>query len=224
MGNSEQALEYYAGYYAANPENIHNLANEYGPTSFDVKLMNTASVVYEIPFGQGRKFGSHLNRAFDAVAGGWDINTIFTAQTGTPLDVTYAPSTANDVTGPIADYRGVAELRPNVTGSATSQGTSAMVNNYFAGYTFTTPPATNPFGDAGRDAFRAPGLVQADLAINKNFRIVENKTLQFRSEFFNVTNHTNFGLPNTVTTSSAFGTIRSTYPARQVQFALKFLF
>ena len=71
-----------------------------------------------------------------------------------------------------------------------------MVNNYFAGYTFTTPPASAPFGNAGRDAFRAPGLAQWDLGVNKNFRIREDLSVQFRSEFFNVLNHTNFGIPN----------------------------
>jgi hypothetical protein len=224
LGDSEQALEYYAGYYAANPQNIRNLAAERGPTSFDVKLMNVSSLVYQLPFGKGRMFGSNMNRILDAVAGGWELNTIVTAQTGTPLDVTYSPSTSNDVTGPIADYRGVAELRPNVSGSAASQSTSQMINTYFAGYTFTTPAATNPFGNLGRDSFRAPGLTQWDLAVNKSFRLFENKSLQFRSEFFNALNHTNFGLPTAVTTSSAFGTIRSTYPSRQIQFGLKLLF
>jgi hypothetical protein len=224
MGDSEQALEYYAGYYAANPQNIRNLAGERGPTSFDVKLINVSSVVFQMPFGRGRKFGSSWNRLFDGAAGGWELNSIVTAHTGTPLDVTYAPTTANDVTGPIADYRGVAELRPNGYGSPTSQSKSQMINTYFAGYTFTIPSASNPFGNLGRDAFRAPGLVQWDLGVNKTFRIVERASLQFRSEFFNALNHTNFGLPNTVATSSAFGTIRTTYPARQIQFALKLMF
>ncbi|HXN49028.1 MAG TPA: TonB-dependent receptor [Bryobacteraceae bacterium] len=224
MGDSEQALEYYAGYYAANPQNIRNLAGEYGPTSFDVKLINVSSVVYQLPFGRGRQIGSSWNRVLDGAAGGWEINSIITAHTGTPLDITYAPTTANDVTGPIADYRGVAELRPNVYGSAVSQSTAQMINTYFAGYTFTIPAASSPFGDVGRDSFRAPGLVQWDLGVNKTFHIVERASLQFRSEFFNALNHTNFGLPNTVVTSSAFGTIRTTYPARQIQFALKLLF
>jgi hypothetical protein len=99
-----------------------------------------------------------------------------------------------------------------------------MINNYFAGYTFTTPPASAPFGSAGRDAFRAPSFEQWDLAVNKSFRIREATSLQFRSEFFNVLNHTNFGLPNTVSTSAAFGQIRTTYPSRQIQFALKLMF
>jgi hypothetical protein len=224
LGNSEQALEYYAGYYEANPQNIRNLSNERGPVSFDVKLLNIASVVYQLPFGHGRQFGSSINPVLDAAFGGWELNSIITANTGTPLDVSYSPSAANDVTGLTNDYRGEAILRPNISGSSISQSKGQLVNTYFAGYTFTTPAASAPFGNEGRDAFRAPGLAQWDFAVNKTFRIREGINLQFRSEFFNVTNHTNFGIPNTVSTNAAFGTIRTTYPARQIQFALKLLF
>jgi len=94
----------------------------------------------------------------DAALGGWEINTIETLNTGTPIDVSYSPSAANDVTGLTNDYRGEAILRPNVSGSAISQSQGGMVNSYFAGYTFTTPPASAPFGNLGRNAFRAPGL------------------------------------------------------------------
>jgi hypothetical protein len=225
LGNSEQALEYYPGYYQANPQNIRNLAAEKGPSSFDVEFVNVTSLVYQLPFGRGRHFGSNWNRLVDSVLGGWELNTINTANTGTPIDVSYSPSSINDVTGLTNDYRGEAILRPNVSGQAAAGLTkSQMVNNYFAGYTFTTPGANNPFGNEGRNSFRAPGLWQWDLAANKSFRMTERANLQFRSEFFNVLNHTNFGLPTAVTTSSAFGTIRTTYPARQIQFALKLLF
>jgi Carboxypeptidase regulatory-like domain/TonB-dependent Receptor Plug Domain/TonB dependent receptor len=224
IGDSEQALEYYAGYFQANPQNIHDLAAEAGPSSFDVKLNNVSSIVYDLPFGKGRKYGSAMNPVVDGVLGGWELNTINTAHTGTPLNVFYTPSTANAVSGLSNDYRGEPFTRPNVSGSAISQSTSQLVNNYFAGYTFTTPPVTDPFGDLGRNAFRAPGLEQWDLSANKSFRIGEKAKLQFRSEFFNVTNHTNFGIPNTTTTSSSFGQIRTTYPARQIQFALKVIF
>ncbi len=224
LGNSEQGLEYYPGYYQANPQNIRDLNAERGPSSFDVTLIDVTSVVYQLPFGKGRKLGARMNPVLDAVAGGWELNSINTANTGTPIDVSYSPSSANDVTGLTNDYRGEAILRPNVSGSSIGQGTSGMVNKYFAGYTFSTPPAYAPFGLAGRNAFRAPGLEQWDLAADKNFRIREKMALQFRSEFFNVLNHTNFGLPTAISTNAAFGTIRTTYPARQIQFALKLLF
>jgi hypothetical protein len=209
----------------ANPQNIRNLAAEKAPTSFDVEFMNVTSVVYELPFGRGRKFGSQWNGIVDALAGGWEINTINTANSGNPINVYYSPSAANDITGLTQDWRGQAFQRPNVAGHAISQSKSDLINNYFAGYTFTTPPASNPWGNLGRNAFRAPSLEQWDLGVYKTFRLPrEGMGLQFRSEFLNVLNHTNLGLPNATTTSAAFGTIRTTYPPRQIQFALKFLF
>jgi hypothetical protein len=225
LGDSEQALEYYAGYYEANPQNVRNLTAERGPSSFDVKLINVTSVVWQVPFGKGRTFGAGINSVLDAALGGWELNTINTANTGTPIDVSYSPSAANDVTGLTNDYRGEAILRPNVSGTAASQSKSQKINNYFAGYTFTTPPASAPsFGNLGRNAFRAPGLEQWDLGVDKTFTFRERARLQFRSEFFNVMNHTNLGLPTAVSTSSAFGTIRTTYPSRQIQFGLKLMF
>jgi len=224
MGDSEQALEYFAGYYQANPQNIHDLAAEKGPSSFDVKLNNVTSVVYQLPFGKGRQYGANMNRAEDAFLGGWEINSINTAHTGQPLDVSYSATGNNIVSSLSNDYRGEPYVRPNVTGSATSQSRSAMLNTYFAGYTFSTPPANAPFGDLGRNSFRAPNFDQWDTSVDKTFQVCECAKLQFRAEFFNILNHTNFGIPNTSISSAAFGTIRTTFPSRQVQFALKLLF
>ena len=67
-------------------------------------------------------------------------------------------------------------------------------------------------------------LEQWDLAVNKNFRVTEGIRLQVRGEFFNVLNHTNFGVPNQQSNSTAFETITTTYPPRQIQFGLKLLF
>jgi hypothetical protein len=224
LGDSEQGLEYFSGYVEANQQNIYNLAAERGPSSFDVKLNNVTSVVYELPFGKGKQFASSVNPILDAVVGGWELSGINTAHTGQPLNVYYSPSAANDVTGLSNDYRGENFLRPNVSGSAANQSTAQMLNTYFAGYMFTTPPASDPFGDLGRNAFRAPNFEQWDLAVNKNFLIHEDIRVQLRSEFFNILNNVNFGIPNTTSTSSSFGQIRTTYPARQIQFAVKVLF
>jgi len=226
MGDSEQVLEAFSGYQAANPQNIHNLAAEFGPTMFDVKLANVTSLVYDLPFGKGRRFAKSANPVLDAIIGGWELNTINTANTGLPVNVDYNPSAANDVTGisQSADYRGVALLRPNVSCTPTSQSTAQSLLTYFAGCTFTTPPASAPFGNLGRNAFRTPGFWQWDLGVDKDFRIQESIKLQFRGEFFNFLNHTNFGVPGNVSTSGTFGTITTTYPPRQIQFGLKLSF
>jgi hypothetical protein len=165
-----------------------------------------------------------MNPILDAVLGGWELNSINTANTGLPVDVVYAPSTANAVSDIGAEYRGEPFPRPNVSGSAASQSTAQSLLTYFAGYTFTTPGPNAPFGSLGRNAFRAPGLENWDVAIDKSFRITEGIHLQFRSEFFNVMNHTNFAPPGYISTNANFGTITSTLPARQIQFALKLLF
>ena len=191
-----------------------------------MKLNNVTTVIYQLPLGKGRTYGANMKPWQDTIAGGWEINTINTAHTGNPLNVYYGPTAAQDVTGLSNDYRGEAFLRPNVSGTLQMLGESGMINHYFNGLTFATPPVNDPFGTLSRNAYRAPGFEQWDFALDKYFPIPlrEDMRLQFRSEFFNFLNHTNFGIPNTQTTNSAFGTIRSTYPARQIQFALKLLF
>ena len=88
------------------------------------------------------------------------------------------------------------------------------INHYFSPYTFSIPSASAPFGNAGRNAFRMPDFWQWDLGVSKFFPIRENIKLQFRSEFFNVLNRTNLGLPDSNISDAAFGTIRSTFPER----------
>ena len=225
MGDSEQALEYFSNATGANPQNIQNLPLEYGPSSYDIKLLNVTSVIYDLPVGIGRKYMGNMNPVLNGLIGGWQLSSINAANSGPPINVYYTPSAANDVTGLTAEYRGEAFLRPNVSCTGNSgQSTAQSLLTYFAGCTFTTPPANAPFGNLGRNAFRGPGLEQWDFSVNKNFRITEGTNIQFRSEFFNLMNHTNFGVPNQTSNSSAFGTITNAYPPRQIQFSLKLLF
>jgi hypothetical protein len=226
LGNTEQALETISGQTAANPQNIYNLAAERGPSSFDVKLMNTTSVVYALPFGKGRSIGGAWNGLLDAVLGGWDLNTIHSMNTGLPQNIIYTPSATNDGTGRIPDYRGLAVQRPNLVGDPTGASGPKRIDQYWNKAAFAIPSASAPYGNVGRNAFRTPGFWQWDLGVNKNFKIParEGMAIQFRSEFFNLLNHTNFTAANADITSAAFGTIRSTYAPRQIQFALKLIY
>jgi hypothetical protein len=226
LGNSEQALETPTGGTSANPQNIYDLKAERGPSSFDVKLINVTSVVYRLPFGKGLKFGSSWNSAVNAVLGGWELTTINTANTGLPLNIFYTPAATLDGTSRIADYRGLAVQRPNLVGDPTGQSGAASVDNYWNKAAFAIPSVNAPYGNVGRNSFRMANFWQMDLGVNKSFKIPprEGMALQFRSEFFNILNHTNFGPPTCDITSAAFGTIRATYPARQIQFALKLMF
>jgi hypothetical protein len=221
LGNSEQALE-----NNVTVQNVRDLKNERGPSSYDIKLMNVTAMVYQIPFGKARRFGASWNSLLDAIAGGWEMNAINTANSGMPVNVSYTPSAALDSTGRLAEWRGVATQRPNLVGDATRPPGASMIDQYWNRAAFATPTASAPFGGLGRNAFRGPDFWQWDLGVNKRFRIParEGMALQFRSEFFNILNHTNFGPPTADITSAAFGTIRSALPPRQIQFALKLMF
>ena len=221
LGDTEQALE-----NDITVQNVRDLKNDRGRTSYDVKLLNISSFVYQLPFGKARKFGSNWNGAMDAFLGGWEINTINTANSGLPVTVTYTPSSAWDATGRLSEWRGVAMQRPSLVGDPTRPSGVAMIDQYWNKAAFAIPAVNAPFGNVGRNSFNAPEFWQWDLGLNKRFQIParEGMALQFRAELFNAMNHTNFGGPSTDITSSAFGTIKSTYAPREVQFALKLMF
>jgi hypothetical protein len=167
--------------------------------------------------------------ALDHVIGGWQFSIINTALSAQPVTlrawVGSVPATFQTV-GNIPDFRGGESFRPNITGPVLAADGVRSVDNYFntANVALPTDPS-HPFGNAGRNNVRALALNQLDLGLFKNFRLPkENMKLQFRSEMFNALNHTNFMGPNSDRASASFGTIRGTFPARQIQFALKLMF
>lgn len=225
IGNSEQQLETNPGHPVANVQDIRNLRAERGPSSFDVRLINVTSFVYQLPFGRGRQWAASLPGAVDQVLGGWELTGVNTANTGEPVNIVFNPNAATDNTGRINDFRGASSFRPNLVGDTAGASGAAGLDRYWNPAAFAVPTASEPFGTLGRNALRAPNFAQWDLGVFKNFRLPrEGMSLQFRSEFFNVTNRTNFRPANPNISQAAFGTIRSTYPPRQIQFALKFLF
>jgi carboxypeptidase family protein/TonB-dependent receptor-like protein len=193
--------------------NNHDPKRDRGLSDFDVNHRLVASFVYDLPFGRGKRFGSNLNKAADAVIGGWQMNGIATFQKGFPITITAA-----DVGG-LLDTFGT--NRANLVGDPSS-GTTGTIASWFNKTAFAQP-AAGVFGDSGRNILRAPGINNFDLSLFKNFAITERLRFQFRLESFNAFNHTQFGGPVTNVTSPQFGQITSARPARINQLGMKLI-
>jgi Carboxypeptidase regulatory-like domain/TonB dependent receptor-like, beta-barrel/TonB-dependent Receptor Plug Domain len=199
--------------------NIRDLRNEKGVSGYNQPVNNTLSAVYQLPFGKGRKHGAGWNGLMDGVFGGWQLTLITTATSGLPINITYSPTAQFQVTS-----IGLS-VRPNVVGPLVTPEGSRTTLNYLnrASIAIPTDPS-KPFGNLGRNVARGYGLFQMDVGLHKEFSLTERAKLQFRGEAFNLTNQTNFQSPNSSISSSSFGSITSTFPARQLQFALRLAF
>ena len=207
--------------------NIRNIGGDKGLSNYNQPLNNTTSVVYDLPFGKGRKF-LDSSTALDYIIGGWRATLINTMNSGLPVNLTY---------GAVAGFSvgGTATLRPNLTGQDL-RSSGVDPNNYLNINSVSIPAGEQLFGNAGRNIVRGPNFIQTDLGLHKAFPVWKERTkLEFRMEAFNLFNRTNFGAPDgnasnirivngQPTTGGSFGTIRSTFPARQIQFALKLIF
>ena len=201
------------------PQNPYNLAAERSVSELDIPFSFVTNFTYDLPFGRGKMFGSSVPRDVDKVIGGWELNSIWTEQSGLPL-VFSAP-----ITG-IASGRPnlVPNMNPKVQGSRSN---ASRVGEWFNINAFAIPPAYT-FGTVRRtfDAVRGPGVQNVDASLIKN-TTVEKLNVEFRAEFFNVSNTPHFSQPNTTLQTLGFGTIGSTVispPQRELQFGLKLSF
>lgn len=198
--------------------NIRNLAAEKGLSGYDQPVNNTTSIVYDVPFGRGRRFGADIPRALDYLIGNFRLTLINVATSGQIANLTYSPVSAALV-GDSLTYR------PNVIGDVRATAEQRANGIYLNRSAIAIPSASQPFGNAGRNTVRGPAFFQSDVGVIKSFPLFnENTRLEFRVEAFNLFNHTNFGAPNTNVSNSNFGTITTAFPAREIQFALKLNF
>ncbi len=155
----------------------------------------------------------------------WAVNGFLVAQSGNPLTVVHQDSGAN-IGGSAQGTSGVSMFADVNSGvDLVSPGSTVDNLDHYINVNAFTAPSPWTFGNSGRGMFRGPGQFNIDFSAFKNIPITERWRMQFRAEFFNLLNHTNFGNPNTSLHSSGFGTIRgTTVNARLVQFALKLMF
>jgi hypothetical protein len=199
--------------------NIRDLRNEKGVSGYDQPFNNTSSLVYELPYGKSRKWGNSAPGLLQYVLGGWQLTAINTATSGLPINLSYSAPTQYQVSTAVT-------YRPNISGPIVTPEGLRNEKNYFnkANVTLPTDPS-RPFGNAGRNIGRSHSFLQLDLGLHKQFRLwSDSSRIEFRTEAFNATNQTNFTAAEGNVSSSAFGSITSTFPARQVQFAMKLVF
>jgi hypothetical protein len=202
------------------PQNSGCRTCEYGLSSFHTAHRLTASTLYDLPFGRGRAHNIE-NPVANALAGGWQISSIVTYQTGFPITMQYGRDQSN--TGAGFD-------RPNATGISPKRD-NPTTEQFFNTLAFELQPFGS-YGNVGRNTLIGPGIFRLDASMLKNFNFTESTYLQFRFEAFNATNHPNWGNPNNnifddrrYGGNGNFGRITSTRgDMRDLQLALKFVF
>jgi hypothetical protein len=208
------------------PQDNYNLKAERGPSDFDIRHRLSLSYVYEVP-SWTRLFSSMPH----ALADGWQLGGILTLQTGQPFSV---------LTGAGNSGTGLGNDRPNLLGDpfagACANGVSTKNVDCWLNPAAFALNAPLTFGNSGRNAFRGPGFHNFDFSIVKNTKIRERFNTQFRAEFFNLTNHPNFALPNNILSAPNFAHLFQTPDAAQndtglgsggprlIQFGLKLSF
>jgi hypothetical protein len=212
---------------------------DWGLSQLNLNDSFTASIVYDLPFGKGKHFGSNWTGATNAILGNWQVNVIQRATSGFPLFVV----DSGDGSGVFFSYNGNTFQRPNEVGDPNQGGPIGgqtncpaqvhTIQNWFNPCAFAQAPA-GELGTAARAPVYGPRFVNTDFSIIKDFPLPfrEGMNVQFRTEFFNLFNHPQFYLGGSggsgeqdINAPATFGVINNTVNnARLIQFALKLTF
>jgi len=214
-----KAIDFNGSTQGGNFNNINFAANR-GLADWDRRHVFTQSYIYELPFGQGKRWVQSGPAKW--LLGGWQINGLWTWESGLPLDISTSNSSLN-APGNIN--------RPNVNGSPRLLGAIGPGQLFFDTSVFSPPPS-NTFGNSGRNILHGPRLFEVDASIFRKFRVTERVNMEFRAESFNLTNTPHFDRPGTVLTNADFGqvtTARGTQSVqvndnRQLQFSMRLTF
>jgi hypothetical protein len=198
-------------------QNPFDLDAEWGPSLFDARHRIVANATWMLP---SMTAGPAVARA---LLSAWQLSVAVNHNSGTPFTVSDSANVALQANSP--PISGFPASRPHLVGDpdAGPRTVDAWISrSSFERLNIQTQ--AGQFGNAGRNIARGPAYTNADLAVVRDLNFVGDTRLQIRVEVFNLTNHTNFGLPVADLNSPSFGRILSAGPARLVQFAVKFFF
>jgi hypothetical protein len=210
------------------PQNVYCIGCDYGPTQFDRRHIFNANFVYELPwFSSQQGVVGHL-------LGGWETSGIVFLYSGLPLTVT---TSGVDPAGQgYNQSTSTAGGRPDLIGDPHgAEGTDFHTNPPIGPTWFNTAafapvcPATGSCavsrpGTSPRGVVYGPGFERVDFSLFKNIKVTEQVKLQFRTEVFNLFNHTNPNAVGTTFGTSTFGRVTSYRDPREMQFGLKLSF
>jgi len=211
-------------------------------------LWNT-TMVYDLPFGRNRAFGTTMPRLADLVVGGWQLSNILLVETG-PYLSPYFSSGQGDPSGTGSGISGDAngnslsgrsQYPDKVQGVSTKPSNRTRLHwlnpagltcpgdpSWTAGHACTTgsgktgaPLPIGRFGNAGAGSIEGPGFFNLSTGLSKSFAITEGMKLQLQGTFTNVLNHTNLNNPNVNISTPKFGQITGSSGARSGQISAR---
>ncbi len=221
--NAALALDNQNGNFPG-PQDVNNLDADFGLSGYHQPYNSTTSFVWSLPFGKGRRWGNDWSMPLDLLFGGWQLSGVNTMTPGEAVTFTYSPGSTFQVSSITNDFSGANNYRPNVTCDPYADAASKANLVWFNAACVSVPTSpSQPFGDAKRNSVRGPNFRQFDAALIKQVTLPRHSRLELRLEAFNLFNRVNYGPPNGNRSSAAFGTITSTYEARQLQLGAKFV-
>ena len=195
-----------------------------GPSDFDIRHNVTMNGVFELPVGKNKRYFSAMPTWVDTAVGGWQISSIVTYRTGTPLNVSNAGLyPTNYLNSAIGIYKPGASQpeygKYDQTGSPSLFSSTAAVNAFEGQYPGTV---------GTRGILRGPKFFNTDLSVSKAFRLpFEGHRLELRGEAFNLFNTVNFnasGISLSLANPTTFGQYSTAADARVLQLALRYAF
>ena len=190
----------------------HNLNRDYDYSTGDIPHYFGGSVVWDLPFGEGR--ANQPRGVVGMLARDWSIATVVTVQSGVPVALTQAN---------LLGYAGFTTQRPNLVGDPELPADQRTPDHWFNTAAFQTASQFQ-IGTASRNPVRGPSYRDVDLAVMRLIRVGRDRAVELRAEVFNLLNMANFGAPATTLGAANFGTITTALDPRVVQLAVKYSF
>ncbi len=211
------------GLYSTQPQDNGCLGRcERGLGSGDIRHNVTYNVVYELPFGTGRRFLGNARGPLGALVSGWQFSSLGLIRSGIAHFISIGTNTFGN--------GNLTNQRPDATGTVRPFLSKPTIHRWYNPEAFRMP-APGTFGNAGRNVGRGPDFWQIDASLAKNTTLGESLNMQFRAEVFNLFNRPNFDFPNGVFGTANFGRIFNTFgrtigfgTSRQIQLALRLRF